>query len=569
MIPPRARGISTDRSRRGRDRRRLRDTGRPGSGQRSGPSGRGDLRPALLGLPHPDPGRHQGKRQPLGARAGPESRSAPGDDGRRDLRDPQRRLLRGDHAPEHRRGRRRRQGGGVRRQVRRPGRDGSAAAGGDNHHGGPVGRATLDLKQIRSDPEPVRAALARRGAAEQLAELLEADRRRRELNTRIDQMRAEQNKLSGELEEAARAGKTDDPEFKKAREASTGLKSELKELEPQLAELSEKRDELLTSLPNVPDPDAPDGETEEENVTVREVGDPPDFGFEPLDHLELAQRHGWIEMEAAAETSGSRFAYLLGDLVMLEFALVRFAMERIRAEGFVPAIPPVLVREKALHGTGYFPGEREMIYEVPRDELFLVGTSEVSLAALHADQIMEAGELPKRYGGFSTCFRREAGAAGKDTRGIFRVHQFDKVEMFSFVEPSQSPAEHDRLLAIEERIWQTLEVPYRVVNIAAWDLGASAAKKYDIEAWMPGQGNYREVTSTSNTTDFQARRLDARYRPIGGGGPRPVHTLNGTAVAISRAIIAIVENGQQEDGSVVIPEALHSFGAPQTIEASG
>jgi seryl-tRNA synthetase len=411
----------------------------------------------------------------------------------------------------------------------------------------------------------VRAALARRGAAEQLDELLAADERRRELNTRIDQMRAEQNKLSGEIEEAARAGRTDDPEFRKAREASTSVKSELKELEPQLAELGQKRDELLTSLPNVPDSDAPDGETEEDNVTLREVGDRPDFGFEPLDHLELAQRHGWIEMEAAAETSGSRFAYLLGDLVMLEFALVRFAMERIRAEGFVPAIPPVLVREKALHGTGYFPGEREMIYEVPRDELFLVGTSEVSLAALHADQIMEAGELPKRYGGFSTCFRREAGAAGKDTRGIFRVHQFDKVEMFSFVEPGAGREEHERILAIQEGILGALEIPYRVVDVVVGDLGAPAARKFDCEAWIPSQKRFRELTSCSDTTDYQARRLSARYRPAQEESPEPVHTLNGTAVAVGRTLIALLENGQMEDGSVELPAVLQDFGSPERI----
>ena len=412
---------------------------------------------------------------------------------------------------------------------------------------------------------PVRTALARRGAAEQLDELLAADERRRELNTRIDQIRAEQNRLSGEIEEAARAGKTDDPEFKKAREASSALKSELKELEPQLAELSEKRDELLASLPNIPDPDAPDGETEEDNVTLREEGEKREFGFEPLDHLDLAQRHGWIEMEAAAEASGSRFAYLLGDLVMLEFALVRFAMERVRAEGFVPAIPPVLVREKALYGTGYFPGEREMIYEVPLDELFLVGTSEVSLAALHADQIMEADELPKRYGGFSTCFRREAGAAGRDTRGIFRVHQFDKVEMFSFVEPGSGREEHERILAIQEGILGALGIPYRVVDVAVGDLGAPAARKFDCEGWIPSQERFRELTSCSNTTDYQARRLSSRYRPAHGESPEPVHTLNGTALAVGRTLIALLENGQSEDGTVELPVALQEFGAPQRI----
>jgi seryl-tRNA synthetase len=411
----------------------------------------------------------------------------------------------------------------------------------------------------------VRAALARRGAAGQLDELLSVDERWRELNTRIDQIRAEQNKLSGEIEEAARAGKTDDPEFDRARESSSALKSELKELEPQLAELDGRRDELLASLPNLPDPDAPDGMTEEDNVTLREVGERPQFDFEPIDHLDLAQRHGWIEMEAAAEASGSRFAYLLGDLVMLELALVRFAMELVRGEGFEPTVPPVLVREQALYGTGFFPGEREMIYEIPRDELFLVGTSEVSLASLHADQIMEASDLPRRYAGFSTCFRREAGAGGRDTRGIFRVHQFDKVEMFSFAEPGSSREEHERILAIQERILGALELPYRVVDIAVGDLGAPAARKFDCEGWIPSQARYRELTSCSSTTDYQARRLSSRYRPAQGESPEPVHTLNGTAVAVGRTLIALLENGQREDGSVDLPVALHEFGAPERI----
>ncbi|HEY7121629.1 MAG TPA: serine--tRNA ligase [Solirubrobacterales bacterium] len=421
------------------------------------------------------------------------------------------------------------------------------------------------MKQIRSDPEAVRSALSRRGAADELDELLGVDERRRELNTRIDAIRAEQNKLSGEIEEAAKAGKAGDPEFAGLRDQSSALKSELKELEPQLGELDERRDALLLSLPNLPDPEAPDGETEEDNVTLREVGERPEFGFEPLDHLELGQRHGWIEMEAAAELSGSRFAYLMGDLVMLELILVRFAMERISAEGFLPTVPPVLVRERALFGTGVFPDEREMIYEVPKDELFLVGTSVVSLASLHADQIMEAADLPKRYGGFSTCFRREAGAAGRDTRGIFRVHQFDKVEMFSFVEPSTSGEEQERLLAIQESILGELEIPYRVVDIAVGDLGAPAARKFDCEAWIPSQERYREVTSCSNTTDYQARRLSSRYRAAQGEPPEPVHTLNGTAVAVGRTLIALLENGQREDGTVGIPASLQEFGAPERI----
>ena len=426
-------------------------------------------------------------------------------------------------------------------------------------------RATLDLKEIRADPEGVRSTLARRGAAEQVDELLDVDERRRELNTRIDAIRAEQNKLSSEIEEAARAGKVNEPEFAELREKSSALKSDLKELEPQLGELDRRRDELLISLPNLPEPEVPDGETDEDNVTLREVGERPDFDFEPVDHLDLGQRHGWIEMEAAANTSGSRFAYLLGDLVLLELALVRFALELLRGEGFTPAIPPVLVREKALFGTGFFPGEREMIYEIPRDELFLVGTSEVSLASLHADQIMEASDLPKRYAGFSTCFRREAGAAGRDTRGIFRVHQFDKVEMFSFVEPGVSREEHERLLAIQERIISALEIPYRVVDVAIGELGAQAARKFDCEAWIPSQERYREVTSCSNTTDYQARRLSSRYRPAQGEAPEPVHTLNGTAVAVGRSLIALLENGQREDGSVEIPAILHGFGAPDRI----
>jgi seryl-tRNA synthetase len=426
-------------------------------------------------------------------------------------------------------------------------------------------RATLDLKQIRSDPESVRAGLARRGATEQLDELIGVDEKRRELNTRIDQVRADQNKLSGELEEAAKAGKTDDPAFKELRESSSALKSELKELEPQLGELDERRDQLLAAMPNLPDPDAPDGETDEDNVTLREEGERPQFDFEAVDHLELGQRHGWIEIEAAANASGSRFAYLLGDLVMVELALVRFAMELIRGEGFEPTIPPVLVREQALFGTGAFPDDQEMIYEVPKDELFLVGTSEVSLASLHADQIMEASDLPKRYGGFSTCFRREAGAAGRDTRGIFRVHQFDKVEMFSFVEPDASREEHERILAIQERILQALEIPYRVVDVAVGDLGAPAARKFDCEAWIPSQDRYREVTSCSNTTDYQARRLSSRYRPAQGESPEPVHTLNGTAVAVGRTLIALLENGQSADGSVGLPAALQDYGVPERI----
>jgi seryl-tRNA synthetase len=272
-------------------------------------------------------------------------------------------------------------------------------------------------------------------------------------------------------------------------------------------------------------------------------------------------------MERGARLSGSRFAYLRGDLVLLELALVRYAMEKVGREGFEPVIPPVLVREQALYGTGFLPDTEQQIYSLPEDDLYLVGTSEVALASLHRDEILAADDLPLRYAGFSSCFRREAGAAGKDTRGIFRVHQFDKVEMFCFVEPGAALDEHQRLLAIEESIMQDLQIPYRVVAIAVDDLGASAASKYDIEAWLPGQGRYRELTSTSNTTDYQARRLDIRYRPAEG---RPAHlaTLNGTAVAVGRTIVALLENGQRDDGSVALPPVLAQFGAPEVLPAA-
>ncbi|HZA57565.1 MAG TPA: serine--tRNA ligase [Solirubrobacterales bacterium] len=418
------------------------------------------------------------------------------------------------------------------------------------------------MKQIRRDPGPIREALARRGAADELDELLEIDERRRELNTRADDMRAAQNKLSDRIQQAAQSSGNDSPEFEQLRDQSSRLKSELKEIDPQLAELKGRQDELLGALPNPPSPDAPDGDTEKDAVVLREVGERPEFGFEPADHLELGERHGWIEMEAAARTSGARFAYLMGDLVMVEMALVRFALELLRGEGFTPVAPPVMVRERALYGTGFFPGERETIYEVPRDELFLAGTSEVPLASIHADEVLQGGDLPLRYAGFSTCFRREAGAAGRDTRGIFRVHQFDKVEMFSFVAPDSSGDEHERLLSLQERILGALEIPYRVVDIPVGDLGASATRKFDCEAWIPSQERYREVTSCSNTTDYQARRLNCRYRPA-DGAPEPVHTLNGTAVAVGRTLIALMENRQARDGSVSTPAALKEFGLPE------
>ncbi|MGN6664558.1 MAG: serine--tRNA ligase [Solirubrobacterales bacterium] len=421
----------------------------------------------------------------------------------------------------------------------------------------------LDLKLIRSEPERVKAALARRGAAEQVDELLALDARRRELLPEVESAQAERKTLSKQIGEAK--GKGEEERAQELMATVQGLKEQIESGKEGLDQVDAKLGELALTLPNIPDPDAAEGMTEEDAVVVREVGERPSFGFEPRDHLEIGTELGLIDMEAGARLSGSRFAYLKGDLVLLELALVRFAIELVRAEGHEPVVPPVLVREEALEGTGFLPGDRDQIYEVPKDELFLTGTSEVALAGLHADQILDAAALPLRYCAFSSCFRREAGAAGRDTRGIFRVHQFDKVEMFSFVVPDASRDEHERLLAIEERILGELEIPYRVVNVAVGDLGAPAAKKYDCEAWIPSQGRYRELTSCSNTTDYQARRLGARYRPEEGASPQPVHTLNGTACAVGRTIIALIENRQESDGSFTLPKTLHRYGSPERI----
>src|SRR4051794_16181853 len=416
-------------------------------------------------------------------------------------------------------------------------------------------RPVLDLKELRRDPDAARAALERRRAADRLDEVLRLDARRRELLPAEEALRAEQNQASKAIGQAKQGG----GDASEAIAAMKDVSARAKALQAERAEVDEQLDRTLAGLPNLPLESSP---VEEE--LVREWGD---AGLTGRDHLDLLG--GLVDMESGAKLSGSRFAYLRGPLVMLEFALVRWAMELVSGHGFEPIIPPVLVREEALYGTGFLPDTEQQIYRVADDDLYLVGTSEVALASIHRDEILSGpDDLPCRYAGFSSCFRREAGAAGKDTRGLFRVHQFDKVEMFSFVSPEESEAEHERILAIEEEIMQALQIPYRVVNIAAWDLGASAAKKYDVEAWLPGQGRYRELTSCSNTTDYQARRLNARYRPAEGDSPRFVHTLNGTAVAVGRTIIAVVENGQQDDGTIAIPPALHAYGAPAEIAAS-
>jgi seryl-tRNA synthetase len=416
----------------------------------------------------------------------------------------------------------------------------------------------LDLKLIRSEPEAVRAALARRGDEAGIDRVLELDARRRELLPELEALRAEQNRASKAIGEAKRSG----GDASEAIAAMEDVARRGRELSDAVNAVEAELDAALAQLPNLPAPDAADGP---EDDLVREVGEPRVPAEGARDHLELAG--DLIDMEAAARVSGSRFAYLKGDLVMLEFALVRWALEKLRGHGFEPVIPPVLVREQALYGTGFLPDTEQQIYHLPDDDLYLVGTSEVALASLHAGEVIEGQRLPLRYAGFSPCFRREAGAAGKDTRGIFRVHQFDKIEMFTFTTPEESVAEHERILSIEEEILGDLELPYRVVNIAVTDLGSSAAKKYDCEAWIPSQGRYRELTSCSNTTDFQARRLDIRYRPAGGGKPQTLHTLNGTAVAVGRTIIALLENGQQPDSSVTLPDVLVPYGAPVMLPA--
>ncbi|HUY58520.1 MAG TPA: serine--tRNA ligase [Solirubrobacteraceae bacterium] len=408
----------------------------------------------------------------------------------------------------------------------------------------------LDIRLIRSEPDAVRTALARRGdvSDDAIDRVLELDERWRGLTLELEGLRAEQNRQS----KGRRGAPT--PEEREQMGALAARGRQLTDLETSIRG---DLDQLLLGLPNVPAPDAPPADT-----VLREVGV---AGREGLDHLALAG--SMIDMEHGAALSGSRFAVLRGDLVLVELALVRYVMDKLVGEGFEPVIPPVLVRERALVGTGYLPDTEQQIYHLPEDDLYLVGTSEVALASLHRDEILDADTLPLRYAGFSPCFRREAGAAGKDTRGIFRVHQFDKVEMFAFVEPEESAEEHERILAIEESILTELEIPYRVVAIAVDDLGASASMKYDCEGWLPGQGQYRELTSCSNTTDFQARRLDIRYRAA-DGRPATLHTLNGTAAAVGRTLIALLENGQQDDGTVVLPPVLVSAGAPAMLSAT-
>jgi seryl-tRNA synthetase len=397
----------------------------------------------------------------------------------------------------------------------------------------------IELRAARADPERFRAALARRGAAEAFDELLTADERWRALVPQVDELRARQ-KIEG---------KPSPEQLEQLKQ----VKEQLRALEEQLAAAESVREQALAKVPNPPHESAADGMTEDDAVEIKRWGGPP--------QLERVREHtdiGQFELERAAKISGARFGFLAGDTALLAVALYRLALDRLVAEGFRPMIPPVLVREEAMYGTGFFPSDKSDYYAVPEDGLYLVGTSEVPLIGMHMDEILE--EIPLYYCAFSSCFRREAGAAGRDTRGMFRVHQFQKVEMVAYTRPEDSWDMHERMLAIEEALVQSVELPYRVVNTAAGDLSTAAAKRYDIEAWFPSQERYREITSCSNTTDFQARRSGIRYRTEDGRVETP-HTLNGTA-ATDRWVLAILENFQGD-----VPEVLEQYGAPTKIGA--
>ena len=405
----------------------------------------------------------------------------------------------------------------------------------------------LDTQILKNNLEEFNENLKKRDISIDVSLLIDLDENRRKAKFEAEQIRAEQNKLGKEI---AKADKNEKEELlKKASELSNNFKS----LSEKAEEEEKKFLDLWIKIPNIIDASSPVGSTDEDNKEIKKIGEVKEFK-NLRDHLEIGETLGLINVEKAAEVSGSRFSYIFGDLVKIEFNLVSYVMNKLSDKGFLPTVPPVLVRENALYGTGFFPDDAEQVYKIQNDELYLVGTSEVSLAALHGDEILELDSLPLRYAGFSTCFRREAGTYGKDTTGIFRVHQFDKVEMFSFCDQEKSKEEHEYLLSVEEEILNDLEIPYRVVDVCSGDLGASAAKKYDIEAWMPSQNNYREVTSCSNTTDYQARRLNIRTKK--DKDVSLIHTLNGTALAVGRILIALIENNQTEDGSVEFSQNL-------------
>lgn len=402
----------------------------------------------------------------------------------------------------------------------------------------------LDIKLIRENPEKVKSGVGAKQLDPQIVEeVLLADRKRREILEEAEKLRAERNKL-------AKIGK-ETPEAKKVKERLKSVEQEFKkaEIESELA---------MLQLPNLPAPDVEVGKDESENKVIRTWGEPTKFDFKPRDHVELGEILDVIDVKRAAKVSGSRFGYLKGEAAILEFALVQLALETLVKEGFIPVLPPVMIKKEMMQDMGYLEhGGEENMYLLEKDDLVLVGTSEQSMGPMHQGETFAEKDLPRRYVGFSSCFRREAGAYGKDTRGILRVHQFDKVEMFSFTRPDFSDREHEYLLSLEEKLVQILEIPYQVVKMCTGDLGSPAARKYDIECWIPSEGRYRETHSTSTCTDFQARRLGIRFKK--NGQTEFVHTLNGTALAIGRTLIVTLENYQQKDGSVLIPKALQKY----------
>lgn len=423
----------------------------------------------------------------------------------------------------------------------------------------------IDLRLLRDDPDRVRASQRARGEDVALVDsLLSADERRRSSGTRFDELRAEQKQLGKLIPKAQGDEKAE--LLRRAGELSAAVKA----ADAEQHEAAEEAQQLLLRIGNVVHPDAPIG-GEEDFTVVEQHGTPRDFaaeGFTPRDHLELGELLGAIDTERGAKVSGSRFYYLTGIGALLELALVNAAIAQATAAGFTPMLTPNLVKPAAMAGTGYLGQAEDDVYHLDKDDLYLVGTSEVPLAAYHMDEIIEAGRLPLRYAGFSSCYRREAGSYGKDTRGIFRVHQFDKVEMFVFTTPEEAEAEHQRLLAWEKQWLTSLELPFQVIELASGDLGLSASRKFDCEAWVPTQGKYRELTSTSNTNEFQARRLSVRLRDE--NGTRPLATLNGTLCAVTRTIVALLENHQQADGSVRVPQVLRPYlGGREVLEPTG
>ena len=403
----------------------------------------------------------------------------------------------------------------------------------------------IDPNILKENPGALLENIKRRNLDISLDELNKLDQARRKTRFNADEVRAKQKKLSKEIASLEGAKKENSLE-----EASV-LSNKVKDMVSDADSAEKDFMDLWVTIPNLVDPTSPDGISDKDNIELKTVGEVPSIS-KPKTHLEIGENLGIIDVERASNVSGSRFSYLLGSAVLIEFNLVNWVINLLNNKGFTPVVPPVLVREHALFGTGFFPDDAEQVYSIPNDDLYLVGTSEISLAAFHADSFLNIEDLPKRYAGFSTCFRREAGTYGKDTSGIFRVHQFDKVEMFSFCNPDKSKEEHEFLLSVEEEILQTLEIPYRVVDVCSGDLGASAAKKYDIEAWIPSQGQYREVTSCSNTTDYQSRRLNIRTKLQKSS--THLHTVNGTALAVGRILIALLENNQKKDGSVAFTD---------------